>query len=42
MNISFQQRDVQKYIWYRPGMAQKSLIGFCIRLSDLFLEVLDL
>ena len=37
----FQHRDVQKYTWYRPSMAQKSLIDFCIVSSDLFSKVLD-
>ena len=41
MNTFFQHIDLLKYIWYRPSMAQKSLIDFCIALSDLFLEVLD-
>ena len=42
MNTFFQHRDVHKYTWYRLSMAaQKPLIGFCIVLSDLFLEVLD-
>ena len=30
MNTFFQHRDVHKYTWYRPSMAQKSLIDFCI------------
>ena len=41
MNTFFQHIDHLKYIQYRPSMAQKSLINFCIALSDLFLEVLD-
>ena len=41
MNTFFQHRDVHKYTWYRPCMAQKSLIDFCIVSSDLFLELLD-
>ena len=41
MNTFFQHRDVHKYIWYKPNMAQKSLIDFCIVSPDLFLEVLD-
>ena len=28
-------------MWYRPRMAQKSLVDFCIVSSDLFSEVLD-
>ena len=41
MNTFFHHRDIHKYIWYRPSMAQKSLIDFCIASSDLFSEVLD-
>ena len=41
MNTFFQYRDVHKYTWYKPSMAQKSLIDFCIVISDLFSEVLD-
>ena len=37
----FQHRDVHKYTWYRPSMAHKSLINFCIVSSDLVSEVLD-
>ena len=37
----FHHREVHKYTWYKPGMAQKSLIDFCIVLSDFFLEMLD-
>ena len=40
-NTFFQHINVHKYTWYRPSMAQKSLIDFCIVLSDLFLELLD-
>ena len=40
MNIFFQHRDVCKHLWYRPSMAQKSLINFCIVSSDLFSKVL--
>ena len=28
MNTFFQHRDVNKYTWYRPSMAQNSLIDF--------------
>ena len=41
MNIFFQHRDVHKCTWYRPSMAQKFLIDFCIVSSDLFSKVLD-
>ena len=41
MNTFFQHREVHKYTWYRPSMDQKSLINFCIVLSDLFSDVLD-
>ena len=41
LNTFFQHRDVHKYTWYRPSIAQKSLIDFCIVSSNLFLEVLD-
>ena len=41
MNTFFQHREVHKYTWYRPSMDQKSLIDFCIVLSDLFSDVLD-
>ena len=41
MNTFFQPREVHKYSWYRPSMDQKSLIDFCIILSDLFFDVLD-
>ena len=38
MNTFLQHRDVHKYTWYRP-MAQKSLIDFCIVLSDLLVSI---
>ena len=41
MNTFFQHRDVHNYTWYRPSMAQKSLIDFYIVSSELFSEVLD-
>ena len=41
MNTFFQHREVHKYTWYRRSMDQKSLIDFCIVLSDLFSDVLD-
>ena len=41
MNTFFQHRVVHKYTWYRPSMDQKSLIDFCMVLSDLFSDVLD-
>ena len=41
INIFFQHREVHKYTWYRSSMEQKSLIDFCIVLSDLFSDVLD-
>ena len=41
MNTFFQLREVHKYTWYRPSMDQKSLMDFCIVLSDLFSDVLD-
>ena len=41
INTFFQHRDVHTYTWYRPSMAQKSLIDFCIVSSDLISEVLD-
>ena len=41
MNTFFQRRKVHKYTWYRPSMDQKSLIDFCIVLSHLFSDVLD-
>ena len=41
INTFFQHKNVHKYTWYRPSMAQKSLIDFCIVWSNLFSEVLD-
>ena len=41
MNIFFQDREARKYTWYRPSMAQKTLIDFCIVSSDSSSEVLD-
>ena len=41
MNTFFQHREVHKYTWYQPSMHQKSSIDFCIVLSDLFSDVLD-
>ena len=41
MNTFFQHREVRKYTWYRPSVDLKSLIDFCIVLSDLFSDVLD-
>ena len=41
MNAFFQHRDVHKYTWYRPSMAQKSLLDDCCVSFDLFSEVLD-
>ena len=41
MNTFFQHREVYKHTWYRSSMDQKSLIDFCIVLSDLFSDVLD-
>ena len=41
LNTFFLHREVHKYTWYRPGMDRKSLIDFCIVLSDLFSDVLD-
>ena len=41
MNTFFQHREVHKYTWYRSRLDQKSLIDFCIVLSDLFSDVLD-
>ena len=41
MNTFFQHRKIHKCTWYRPSMDQKSLIDFCIVLSDLFSDVLD-
>ena len=35
MNTFFQHGDVHKYAWYKPSMAQKSLIDFCIVSSNL-------
>ena len=40
VNTFFQYREVHKYTWYRPSMNQKSLIDFCIVLSDLYSDVL--
>ena len=41
MNTFFQHKDVQKYTWYRPSMAQKSSIYFCVVSSYVFSEMLD-
>ena len=41
MNTFFQNRDVHKYTWYRPSIAQKSFLDFCIVSSGLLSEVLD-
>ena len=48
INTFFQHREVHKYTWWihkytwhRLGTEQKSLIDFCIVLSDLFSDVLD-
>ena len=41
MNTFFQHREVQKYIWNRPSIDQKSLIVFCIVSSDLFSDMLE-
>ena len=35
MNIFFQHRDLHKYTWYRHSVAQKSLLDFCIVLSEI-------
>ena len=40
-NPFFPARSCHKYTRYRPSMAQKSLIDFCIASSDLFSEVLE-
>ena len=41
INTFFQLGNVHKYTWYKPDMAQKCLIDFCIVSSVLFLEVLE-
>ena len=42
LNTFFRHREVHKYmVWYRPNLDQKSLIDFCIVLSDLFSDLLD-
>ena len=40
MNTFFQHREIHKFKRYRPSMDQKSLMDFCIVLSDLFSDVL--
>jgi len=35
MNTFFQDRDLQKYIWCRHSLRQRSLIDFCIVSADL-------
>ena len=34
MNTFFHHRDVHKNTWHTPSMVQKSLMDFCIVLSD--------
>ena len=41
MNSFFQHKKVHKYTWQQLSIDQKSLIDFCIVLSNLFFDVLD-
>ena len=41
INTFFQHREIHTYTWYRSSMDKKSWIDFCIVLSNLFSDVLE-